>query len=218
MLFRRRKPPGFWERVRTYIWPRRSFSRSIRYITKRVLRLTATPHAIAAGVAAGVFASWTPFIGFHFVMSFVIAYLIAGNMVAAAIGTSFGNPITFPFIWTSCYGLGTFILNQETVADRHINLVRLFRHLDIADLWQPVLKPMLVGGDPARAPLRGDLLRRHLLGRERLPDPPPPAHGRPREGARPVRLRRQSTDRVGPARQRAACDLDIADAAPNKVA
>ncbi len=148
MLFRRRKPPGFWERVRTYIWPRRSFSRSIRYITKRVLRLTATPHAIAAGVAAGVFASWTPFIGFHFVMSFVIAYLIAGNMVAAAIGTSFGNPITFPFIWTSCYGLGTFILNQETVADRHINLVHLFRHLDIADLWQPVLKPMLVGAIP----------------------------------------------------------------------
>ena len=148
MLFRRRKPPSLWERVRTYLWPRRSFSRSIRYIAKRVLRLTATPHAIAAGVAAGVFASWTPFIGFHFIMSFVIAYLIAGNMVAAAIGTSFGNPVTFPFIWTSCYGLGTFILDQEAVADRHINLVRLFRHLDVADLWQPVLKPMLVGGIP----------------------------------------------------------------------
>ncbi len=148
MLFRRRKPPSLWERTRTYLWPRRSFSRSIRYIAKRVLRLTATPHAIAAGVAAGVFASWTPFIGFHFIMSFVIAYLIAGNMFAAAIGTSFGNPLTFPFIWTSCYGLGKFILNQEAVGGKHINLVHLFRHLDVADLWQPVLKPMLVGAIP----------------------------------------------------------------------
>lgn len=134
--------------MRTYLWPRRSFSRSIRYIAKRVLRLTATPHAIAAGVAAGVLASWTPFIGFHFILSFVIAFLIAGNMVAAAIGTSFGNPVTFPFIWTSAYGLGTFILNRETTGDRHINLVQLFRHLDVAELWQPVLKPMLVGGLP----------------------------------------------------------------------
>ena len=187
MLFRRRKPPSLWERMRTYLWPRRSFSRSIRYIAKRVLRLTATPHAIAAGVAAGIFASWTPFIGFHFMMAFVIAYLVAGNMVAAAIGTSFGNPVTFPFIWTSCYELGKFILGQETGGDRHINLVRLFRHLEIADLWQPVLEADAGRRDPARPSLRGDLLRRHLLGGERLPHPPPPAHGRPRPGAQPGR-------------------------------
>jgi len=134
--------------MRTYLWPRRSFSRSIRYIAKRVLRLTATPHSIAAGVAAGIFASWTPFLGFHFIMSFVIAYLIAGNMVAAAIGTSFGNPLTFPFIWTSSYGLGRFILNEETAGKQHINLVHLFHHLDLASLWGPVLKPMLVGAAP----------------------------------------------------------------------
>ena len=48
MLFRRRKPDGFLERVRTYLWPRRSFSRSLQYFSKRILRLKATPHAVAA--------------------------------------------------------------------------------------------------------------------------------------------------------------------------
>jgi uncharacterized protein (DUF2062 family) len=99
MLFRRRRPEGIFDRMRTAIWPRRSFGRSFQYFIKRVLRLTATPHAIAAGVAAGVFASWTPLLGFHFVLAFALAYVLAGNMVAAALGTAFGNPISFPFIW-----------------------------------------------------------------------------------------------------------------------
>lgn len=148
MLFRRRKPATPWERVRTYLWPRRSFSRSILYFVKRVLRLTATPHAIAAGVAAGIFTSWTPFLGFHIIMALVITYLVAGNMVAAAIGTGFANPLTFPLIWTSSYELGTFILEHGTVREEHIDLVELFRHLKFVQLWDPVLKPMLVGSVP----------------------------------------------------------------------
>jgi L-lysine exporter family protein LysE/ArgO len=51
MLFRRRKNLGFWERLGSFFWPRKSVWRSFPYYAKRVLRLTATPHAIAAGVA-----------------------------------------------------------------------------------------------------------------------------------------------------------------------
>lgn len=147
MLFRRRKPATLWERVRTYLWPRRSFSRSILYFVKRVLRLTATPHAIAAGVAAGVFSSFTPFLGFHFIMALVLAHLLAGNLVAAAVGTGVGNPLTFPLIWGASYELGGYILTAGT-HERHIDLVTLFRDLKFTQLWEPVLKPMLVGGIP----------------------------------------------------------------------
>ncbi len=59
---------------------------------KRVLRLRATPHAIAAGVAAGVFATFTPLLGFHFAMAFVIAYLVRGSLPAAALGASSAIP------------------------------------------------------------------------------------------------------------------------------
>ena len=135
--------------MRTALWPRRSFGRSFQYFIKRVLRLTATPHAIAAGVAAGVFASWTPLLGFHFILAFAISYVLAGNMVAAALGTAFGNPLSFPFIWALTLKIGNLLIGIETGAhQKHINLEALLRHLDISQLWDPVLKPMLIGAIP----------------------------------------------------------------------
>jgi uncharacterized protein (DUF2062 family) len=149
MLFRRRRPEGYFDRMRTALWPRRSFGRSFQYFIKRVLRLTATPHAIAAGVAAGVFASWTPLLGFHFILAFALSYVLAGNMVAAAIGTAFGNPLSFPFIWTLTIKIGNMLIGIETGADhKHVNLEALLRHLDVKQLWDPVLKPMLIGAIP----------------------------------------------------------------------
>lgn len=149
MLFRRRKKADFSERLRTFFWPRRSFLRSAQYFAKRVLRLSATPHAIAAGVAAGVFASFTPFIGFHFIIAAALAWLIAGNLLASALGTAVGNPLTFPFIWAATYKLGQAISDGGfDHVHKHINLVKLFGDLEFSQLWQPVLKPMVVGAVP----------------------------------------------------------------------
>ena len=142
MLFRRRKPIGMSEKIRIFFWPRRSFSRSFQYFGKRILRLTATPHAIAAGVAAGVMASWTPFIGFHFIIAAVMAYLLAGNIVASAFGTAFGNPISFPFIWSASYLLGKHILVDDF--DGSIPPI-LLGNLSYSELWEPFIKPMLIG-------------------------------------------------------------------------
>jgi len=50
MLFRRRESESWWERLRVHLWPRRSWSRSGRYVVYRLRRLGATPHAIALGV------------------------------------------------------------------------------------------------------------------------------------------------------------------------
>jgi uncharacterized protein (DUF2062 family) len=149
MLFRRRKPADFWERARTMLWPRRSFWRSAKYFAKRVLRLTATPHAIAAGVAAGVFVSFLPFMGLHFLLAGVFAWLLAGNLIASAFGTAIGNPLTFPIIWASSYQLGCFMLGKDaTHADEPIQLGKLLHELDFSQLWDPLLKPMAVGGTP----------------------------------------------------------------------
>ncbi|WP_048647765.1 DUF2062 domain-containing protein [Nitratireductor soli] len=149
MLFRRRKPADVWERARTMVWPRRSFWRSAQYFVKRALRLTATPHAIAAGVAAGAFASFTPFLGFHFFIAALLAWCIGGNLVASAIGTAVGNPLSFPFIWGATLKTGRLILyssNQQDVAPVHIG--RMLRHLEFSQLWQPLIKPMTVGALP----------------------------------------------------------------------
>lgn len=149
MLFRRRKPADRWERLRTYLWPRRSFWRSAQYYIKRVLRLTATPHAIAIGVASGVFVSFTPFIGFHFIGAAVIAWIIGGNIVASAIGTGIGNPLTFPFIWGATLEVGKFILygrHSGEIVPLHLGKVLLDR--EFSQLWDPLLKPMTIGSLP----------------------------------------------------------------------
>ncbi|MER8639104.1 DUF2062 domain-containing protein [Mesorhizobium sp. M1365] len=148
MLFRRREPDGFFERVRTYLWPRRSFSRSLRYFSKRILRLRATPHAVAAGVAAGVFASFFP-LGFHFIIAAILCWLIAGNLVAAALGTVFGNPLTFPLLWAASWEVGKLILHEHLPAHGPpAHLGDMLHNLSFAQLWGPVLKPMTIGAIP----------------------------------------------------------------------
>ncbi|WP_286299499.1 DUF2062 domain-containing protein [Aminobacter sp. SS-2016] len=152
MLLKRRSRARVWEGIRGFFWPRKSFLRSARYLTKRVLRLTAAPHAVAAGVAAGVFASFLPFLGFHFLIAACVAYPFRGNIVASALGTAVGNPITFPFIWAATLGLGRLILYGQTPANlAPLRLGQALSQLDVAQLWAPLLKPMTVGGVPLGA-------------------------------------------------------------------
>lgn len=160
MLFQRRTPPDWKEKFRVAIWPRRSWGRSLKYLAKRVLRLTASPHAIAAGIAAGVFASFTPFMGLHFLIGFAVAYVIAGNMIASAAGTFIGNPITFPFIWAATYSTGNFILYGDMGSGGPEKSLHDLREIDfwhdgisgvwdvVLSIWEPVMKPMTVGAIP----------------------------------------------------------------------
>lgn len=146
MLFRRREPVSFSERMRLLVWPRRSFARSFRYYARRVLRLGATPHAIAAGIAAGVFVSFTPFLGFHFVLAGVIAWLLGGNLIASALGTAIGNPLLLPAIWASTFELGRLILyGRGGHLSAPLHLGHALAQHDFASIWKPLLLPMTVG-------------------------------------------------------------------------
>ena len=135
--------------MRTYLWPRRSFSRSLQYFSKRILRLKATPHAVAAGVAAGVFASFFP-LGFHFAVAAVLCWVIAGNLVAAALGAVFfGNPLTFPLLWGASWEVGKLILHERLPKNGPpAHLGEMMHTLSFAKLWHPVLEPMLIGAVP----------------------------------------------------------------------
>jgi uncharacterized protein (DUF2062 family) len=150
MLFRRRQRPTNIERLRVAVWPRHSWVRSTRYYGKRVLRLTATPHAIALGFAAGAFASFTPMVGFHFIISFALAWILRGNLIAAALGTSVGNPLTFPFIWASTFKVGQLILGgKQPGSHEEVHEEFMTRLLDHSlDVLLPMFKPMMVGAIP----------------------------------------------------------------------
>lgn len=148
MLFRRRAAPSWSERVRTAVWPRRSWRRSARYVSKRIMRIKATPHGIAAGVAGGVFASFTPFIGLHLLLGCAVAVVLRGNLLAAVLGTAVGNPLTFPLIWSVTYAVGRGVLGVLAPG----SVVHTTAGGDVLsqsfDAIGPLILPMVIGGIP----------------------------------------------------------------------
>jgi len=146
MLFKRRERPGHWDRFRLWLWPRVSWRRSVLYYAKRILRLKGTPHAIALGTGVGVFCSITPFVGFHLLMTLALAWVLGANLIAGAIGTVIGNPITFPLIWASTYEIGHLILEGAS-GSAPARLGHELTHKSFTQII-PLLKPMLVGALP----------------------------------------------------------------------
>ena len=110
----------------------------------RLRRLPGTPYRIAAGFASGAAVSFTPFIGLHFALAALLAVLVRGNIIAAAIGTVVGNPWTFPLIWLWIYSLGGWIMGDSGLTELPENLS--FNH--IFENPFGVLLPMVVGGIP----------------------------------------------------------------------
>lgn len=151
MLFKRRDKAPLSERLWVFLWPRRSWSRSINYVLLRVNRLSGSAHTIALGCAAGIFVSFTPFMGFHFIVAGTIAYLIGGNLLASALGTFFGNPLTFPLIWASAYKFGHWILGNDPGAFRVGDLLDTFSKgffYALDNAFEIYIKPMSIGGAP----------------------------------------------------------------------
>ena len=146
MLFRRREAESLLERMRVHLWPRRSWTRSSRYVVYRLRRLSDTPHAVALGFAIGVFTATTPFLGTHMVMAALLAWVIGGSVVAALLGTFLGNPLTYPLLWYSTYEVGNLMLRGKMVQQR-IDLSGGIFQKSLDQLW-PILKPMTLGSIP----------------------------------------------------------------------
>ena len=145
MLFKRRRRPGEWERFRVWLWPRVSWRRSGLYFLKRTARLAGSPHAIAIGAAAGAAVSCTPFLGLHFVLAVVLAWSLRGSLVASAIGTFVGNPLTFPLMWGASYQIGQLMLGHRP--ERPMGVAPDLLAKPWGQLW-PVLEPMALGSLP----------------------------------------------------------------------
>lgn len=121
----------------------------MKYLRHRLLRLRASPYAIAVGFSCGVATSFTPLVGFHFLIAALFCFPLRGNILAAALGTLIGNPLTFPFMWGLSYKLGMFLLGHP-VAFAHEGLLPpggLGAHLSfdniLVNIWDVALPWML---------------------------------------------------------------------------
>jgi len=157
-LFKRRQKQSWTTHLRNMVWPEGGWKRYGQYILLRLNRLKGTPQEIAAGVACGVAISFTPFVGLHFVLAAITAWIVRGNILASALGTVVGNPWTFPFIWISVLYTGREILGMGDVPEIRVDFLHVFEgsmralmsfdfSLFFQDIW-PILWPMMVGCVP----------------------------------------------------------------------
>ncbi|PWG18511.1 DUF2062 domain-containing protein [Salibaculum griseiflavum] len=131
MVFRRRDRRPIWRIIFEFFWPRGGWARAAQYVKHRVRRLPDTPEKIGRGVWAGVFVTFTPFFGLHFIISLLIARLMRGNLVAALLATFFGNPLTYIPIAATSLWFGHWLLGQSPA--------KIDLNAEISSAWSDIL-------------------------------------------------------------------------------
>lgn len=121
MIFRRRDRRPLWRIVTDFVWPRGGWARAFTYVKHRLHRLPDPPDRIARGIFAGVFTTFTPFYGLHFFIAAVLAFILRGNILAALLGTFFGNPLTYLPIGVVSLQTGYAILGRHTPPEHEIS-------------------------------------------------------------------------------------------------
>lgn len=134
MVFKRRKRRGWTQTLIESVYPRGGWMRAMHYIKHRLRRLPDPPHKIARGIWAGVFISFTPLFGFHLIGAALIAWAFRGNLIAAVIGTFFGNPLTYVPLGVMSVGMGNWMLGRRLDDVVHLPVGEMFMRAS-QDLW-----------------------------------------------------------------------------------
>jgi uncharacterized protein (DUF2062 family) len=119
-------------------YPSGGWGRAVQYIRHRVNRLPDPPERIARGIFAGVFVTFTPLYGLHFLLAFIVAKLVRGNVLAALMSTFFGNPLTYVPIAVVSLKLGDLFLGSEPRQEMGHGVMRSFLRAS-DDLWENFL-------------------------------------------------------------------------------
>ena len=132
------------EPKKTSTWGR--FRKWLNHIHFRLVTIEASPHAIALGVAIGIFFGFTPLWSLKTLLSIAVAWLLAGNKIAAAISVQLHDLILpfMPAIYLWEYKIGFWIMYG------HLPKRVSFRALAIREYvhWETfysVGRPLLIG-------------------------------------------------------------------------
>lgn len=166
MIFKRRDPKPTLRAVAEFLWPRGGWTRAFHYVKHRMRRLPDSPERISRGIWVGVFTAFTPFYGLHFLVAAVLARLMKANLLAALMGTFFGNPLTYVPIGVAALQTGHFVLGTrlsegversfggkfaDAGSDLWHNFLAIFTRAEaewsgLRVFWAEVFYPYLIGG------------------------------------------------------------------------
>jgi len=122
----------------------------------KLVDLKDQPHAIAGGVAVGMFLGFTPLFGLKTVLAFAIAWCLRYSRIAALVSVSLHDILTplWPLILTAEYDMGRWILKKphglpEGLRLHHLEFRHLFEWTTIVDIGVPVLLGSMFFSIPA---------------------------------------------------------------------
>ncbi len=119
---------------------------------QRFIRLRASPHAIAGGMALGLFIGMSPFFGLHVISAIALAALFKWSKISVLIGAQITNAITAPVIYPINYWVGSKLAGSsgrtiwpaDFSLDELISLIRQSAH---------ILTDLMIGGAVLGVPL-----------------------------------------------------------------
>jgi len=134
------------------------FLEKIRETVKKLFSLKDTPHAIAGGVAIGVFVGFTPLFGIKTLLSLGLAYALRCNPIAAVIAVSLHDVLMpfAPFLMRMEYDIGYWMLSHPhhlppklELSHQHLHLGEMLQWTTFLNLGLPLLLGSLVVSAPA---------------------------------------------------------------------
>lgn len=145
-IFRRKQRLGKLASLRHFVWPHTGWRRALKYSAYRVRRIDGSPSGVAVGVAWGVAVSFTPFYFLHIGIAVIGSWLMGGSLLAAAIGTLFLNPLTFPIISWMTYRVGIYLLPQSSnpLIEQAPSMSYILKNFP--EILAPYFLPMVLGG------------------------------------------------------------------------
>lgn len=146
MLFQRREREPIQNKIRNLVWPSQGWVRTLKYYKYRAVRIDDSSYSIAAGLAFGCAISFTPAFGTHLIQSAIFCWIFRANWIAAALATTFGNPLTFPVLWSLSGVVGVFLFNLLGFGDFLEGYYFPDEINEIGDLPVRFLLPVMLGG------------------------------------------------------------------------
>lgn len=132
----------------------------LRELWKKLFALKDSPHAIAGGVAVGIFVGFTPLWGVKTLLSLGLAYVLRCNPIAAVIAVSLHDVLTpfAPVFMRWQYDLGFWLLSHPhhmppklEVLHTHLHPAEMLKWTTFLHVGFPLLLGSLLFSAPASA-------------------------------------------------------------------